>query len=103
MKLRVLMIAAASALLFLIPRSASAAEPGGPPDAAMPAHAVMQHNANESAQATTDMSLGQGWQSREQPVQNTAYGGVAGGQAEMGGGHARPCAIGSGCKVYFGQ
>ncbi|MCC8397205.1 hypothetical protein LJ656_32015 [Paraburkholderia sp. MMS20-SJTR3] len=102
MKLRVLMIAA-SALLFLIPRTASAAEPGGPPDAAMPAHAVMQQNANESAQATTDISLGQGWQSRQQPIQNTAYGGVAAGHAETGGRHAQACAIGSGCNVYFGQ
>ncbi|MFT4067398.1 hypothetical protein [Paraburkholderia sp.] len=101
MKVRVLMVAA-SAVLFLAPRTATAAELSGQPDAGMSGRAVMQQNANESAQATTDVSLGQGWQPR-QGVEDASYGGVAAGQSEAGGKWNQSCAAGSGCKVYFGQ
>ncbi|HEY2019682.1 hypothetical protein [Paraburkholderia sp.] len=101
MKARLLMIVA-SAVLFLAPRTASATERVGQTDAGMPGRAEMQQNANESAQATTDMSLGHGWQPR-QGVSEASYGGMAAGQSEAGGKRAQSCAGGSHCSVYFGQ
>ncbi|NML32931.1 hypothetical protein [Paraburkholderia antibiotica] len=102
MKVRVLTIAAC-AVLLLAPRTASAAEVGSQPDAGTSGRAMMQMNANESAQATTDVSFGQSWQPREQAVQNASYGGVAAGQSEAGGKRGQSCAVGTQCKVYFGQ
>jgi hypothetical protein len=106
MKLRLLMVVA-SALLFLVPRTASAAELDGQPGAGTSGRALMQQNANESAQATTDMSYGeaaQGMDTRTQAVQGVSYGGVAAGQSESGGGRQdRPCSTGPQCRIYFGQ
>jgi hypothetical protein len=101
MKVRVLMIAA-TAVLFLAPRTANAAEMGGQPDAGMSGRAQMQQNANESAQATTDMSFGQSWQPG-QGERDVSYGGVATGQSEAGGKRGQSCAVGPACRVYFGQ
>jgi hypothetical protein len=92
----------ASAVLLLAPRTVTAAELSGQLDAGMSGRAVMQHNANESAQSTTDMSFGQSWQPR-QGAQDASYGGVAAGQSEAGGKGGQSCAVGTGCKVYFGQ
>jgi len=103
MKVRVLMVAAC-AVLFLAPGTARAAQPDDQPGAGMSGRALMQQNANESAQATTDMSLGRGWQlHQEETVRNASYGGTAGGQSEAGGRRGRSCASGFRCKVYFGQ
>lgn len=104
MKLRLLMIVASAVLLFA-PGTASAQEMGGPQGTGTSARAMMEQNANESAQATTDMSLGgpaQGMDTRTQAVQNVSYGGVAAGQAESGG-RQKPCISGPQCKIYFGQ
>ncbi|WP_233834932.1 hypothetical protein [Paraburkholderia sp. ZP32-5] len=101
MRIRILTIAA-SAVLFLAPRTATAEQPGSQPEPAMSGRAVMQQNANESAQATTDMSFGQSWQPR-QGVQDASYGGVATGQSEAGGKRGQSCSAGSDCRIYFGQ
>jgi hypothetical protein len=100
MKLRLLMVMA-SALLFLAPRPVSALESDGQPGAAESGRALMQQNANESAQATTDIPLGDTGQG--QAVQNVSYGGVAAGQTESGNRHNQPCNPASPCKIYFGQ
>jgi hypothetical protein len=102
MRVRVLMIAA-TAVLFLAPGTASAEEVGGQTDPGMSGRAMMQHNANESAQATTDMSFGQGWDPREQGVRNAAYGGVPTGESQTGGRRSQTCSFGTECKTYFGQ
>ncbi|MFL9965934.1 hypothetical protein PQR02_33940 [Paraburkholderia sediminicola] len=106
MKLRLSMVVA-SALLFLVPRTASAMELDGQPGAGASGRALMQQNANESAQATTDMSYGeaaQGTDTRTQAVQNVSYGGVAAGQSDAGSGRqGKPCSTGPQCRIYFGQ
>lgn len=106
MKLR-LLIAAASAVLFLAPRTASAQEMQSPQGVGASGHAMMQHNANESAQATTDISYGepaQGMTPGAQPVQNVSYGGAAAGQSDAGTRQSLPCASsGPQCRIYFGQ
>jgi hypothetical protein len=105
MKVRLLMVVA-SAVLFLAPRSASATGLDGQPGTEMSGRALMQQNANESAQATTDMSFGaaaQGSDTGTQAVQNVSYGGVAGGQSESGGRQSQPCTSGPQCRIYFGQ
>ncbi|CAB3792423.1 hypothetical protein LMG28614_03526 [Paraburkholderia ultramafica] len=105
MKLRLLMLVA-SAVLFLAPRAAGAMGMDGLPDTGTSGRVLMQQNANESAQATTDMSLGeaaQGTDSRTQAVRNVSYGGVAGGQSESGGRQSQPCGSGPQCRIYFGQ
>ncbi|SIT46970.1 conserved exported hypothetical protein [Paraburkholderia ribeironis] len=101
MKLRLLMVVA-SALLLLAPRTASATQPEGQPGAAASGRALMEQNANESAQATTDMSLGETGQGT-QAVQNVSYGGVAAGQSDSGSRRSPPCTSGPQCKIYFGQ
>jgi hypothetical protein len=101
MKARVLMVAA-SAILFLAPRTASATERVAQTDAGMPGRAEMQQNANESAQATTDISLGHGWQP-PQGMSQASYGGTAAGRSEAGGKRAQSCAGGPYCSVYFGH
>jgi hypothetical protein len=66
----------------------------------------MQQNANESAQATTDMSFSESGQGMPgaQPVRNVSYGGVAAGQSESGGRQGQPCtSSGPQCRIYFGQ
>jgi hypothetical protein len=105
MKLRLLMVVA-SAVLFLAPRTASATEMAGQPGAGESGRALMQQNANESAQATTDMSYGeaaQGSNSGARAMQNTSYGGAPAGQSESGGRHERTCGSGPQCRIYFGQ
>jgi hypothetical protein len=94
---------AACAVLLLAPRTASAAELSGQADPGMSGRAMMEHNANESAQSTTDMSFGQSWDSRDQGVRNASYGGVAAGESQAGGGGSKSCASGPECKVYFGR
>ena len=106
MKLRLLMVVA-SALLLLAPRTANAMAPDGQPAAAgVSAHELMQRDANESAQATTDMSYGEaarGMDSRGQAAP-TSYGGVAAGQSQSGGArHGKLCASGAQCRMYFGH
>jgi hypothetical protein len=105
MKVRLLMVMAI-AVLLLVPQTASAQEVGSQPAAGVSGRAQMQKNANESAQATTDMSLGDTGQSTGaggQPVQNVSYGGVAGGQSQTGDRESQRCSTGSQCKIYFGQ
>jgi hypothetical protein len=102
MKLRLLM-ALASIALFLAPNPAGALD--GPQDEGVPGRTLMQ-NANESAQATTDMSYGEAGRSTmpgAQAVQNVSYGGVAAGTEEAGGRQERPCSSGPQCRVYFGR
>lgn len=103
MTLRLLMASASAVLFLFVPRTAGAQD--SQQGAAMPGHAVMQQNANESAQATTDMSFGENGQAApaQQSVQNVSYGGVAGGRSETSGRDGRPCSDGPQCKVYFGQ
>jgi hypothetical protein len=98
MKLR-LPMALASAALFLILAPNPAGALDSPPDEAMPGRTLMQ-NANESAQATTDMSYGE---AGRPPVRNVSYGGVATNTTEAGGRQERPCPSGPQCRIYFGQ
>jgi hypothetical protein len=100
MKLRLLMVMA-SAVLFLAPRPVSAFESDGQQGAAASGHALMQQNANESAQDMTDMPLGDNGEG--QRIQNVSYGGVATDQTESGSRHNRPCGDAPQCKIYFGQ
>lgn len=100
MKLRLLMVMA-SAILFFAPRPVSALGPDGQQEPTAPGSARMQQNANESAQATTDIPLGDTWQG--QPVQNVSYGGVAAGQSESGSRSDRACGSGPQCRIYFGR
>ncbi|WP_434115696.1 hypothetical protein [Paraburkholderia caffeinilytica] len=103
MKLRLLM-ALASAALFLAPNTAGALD--GQPDDAGSGRAMMQRNANESVQDTTDMSFGETGRTMmpaAQPVQDVSYGGVAAGAVEAGGRQERPCTSGPQCRIYFGQ
>lgn len=105
MKLRTWM-AMASAMLLLAPGAAGASEMADQQALGMSGHEMMEQNANESAQATTDMSFGESGQSMmpgAQPVQNVSYGGVAAGQSEAGGRLGQPCTSGPQCKIYFGQ
>ncbi|EIF34439.1 hypothetical protein BCh11DRAFT_02241 [Burkholderia sp. Ch1-1] len=106
MKLRLLM-AVASAVLFLAPRTVSAQEIQGQQGAGVSGHMMMQQNANESAQATTDMPFsesGQGMTPGAQPVRSVSYGGVAAGQSDAGGRQNQPCtSAGPLCRIYFGQ
>ncbi|CAE6692217.1 hypothetical protein PQR37_20550 [Paraburkholderia nemoris] len=102
MKLRLLM-ALASAALFLAPSTAGALD--SQQGQAVSGQALMQ-NANESAQATTDMSFGDTARTvmpAGQAVQSVSYGGVAAGATEVGGRQERPCASGPQCRIYFGQ
>jgi hypothetical protein len=103
MKLRLLM-ALASAVLFLAPKTAGALD--GQPGAGLSGSARMEQNANESVQAITDISFGETGQEAmpaAQPMQNVSYGGAAGGQSQTGGRQDRPCSGGPQCRVYFGQ
>ncbi|REE22115.1 hypothetical protein B0G80_5234 [Paraburkholderia sp. BL6669N2] len=104
MKLR-LWMALASAVFLLVPKTAGALGIEGQQGAGVSGRALMQ-NANESAQATTDMSFsdsGQGMPGA-QPVQNVSYGGVAGGQSQAGGPQNQPCMSSAPqCRIYFGQ
>lgn len=102
MRVRILMIAA-TAVLFLAPRTATAADLSGQTDPGMSGRAMMQQNANESAQATTDMSFGQSWDSRDQGVRNASYGGVPAGGSQAGGRRSQSCSFDTECRVYFGQ
>ncbi|NUY30795.1 hypothetical protein F0160_09780 [Paraburkholderia sp. JPY303] len=102
MRVRILMIAA-TAVLFLVPRTVTAEELSGQADPGMSGRAMMQLNANESAQATTDMSYGQSWDPREQGVRNASYGGVPTGESQAGGWRSQSCAFSTECKTYFGQ
>ena len=105
MKLRLLM-ALASALFLLAPRTAGAMDVEGQQGAGMSGRALMQQNANESAQATTDVSFSESGQGMPgaQPVQNVSYGGVAAGQSEAGGPPSQRCTSSAPqCRIYFGQ
>ena len=105
MKLRLVMVFV-SALLFLAPRAASAgdmtSEPGVGTSTATPSERLMNH-ANESAQATTDMSLSEPTGGASQPTQNVSYGGVAAGRSEAGSRQNMRCSRGPQCTIYFGQ
>ncbi|MFM0055235.1 hypothetical protein PQR64_06395 [Paraburkholderia phytofirmans] len=105
MKLR-LWMALASAVFLLAPKTAGALDMEGQQGAGMSGRALMQQNANESAQATTDMSFSESGQGMPgaQPVQNVSYGGVAAGQSQAGGPQNQPCtASAPQCRIYFGQ
>ncbi|CAB3710398.1 hypothetical protein [Paraburkholderia rhynchosiae] len=102
MKLPLLM-AVASAVLFLAPRAASADDTMTQPAAGTSAgHRLMQH-ANESAQATTDMSLGEPATPGSQSAQDVSYGGAAAGRSESGSRQNMPCSAGPQCRIYFGR
>jgi hypothetical protein len=96
MKLRLLMVMA-SAVLFLAPRPVSAVAADGQPAAPASGRALMQQNANESEQATTDIPLGETVQG--QPVRNVSYGGVAAWQSESGNRETQPCGSAPQCKI----
>jgi hypothetical protein len=105
MKLR-LWMALASAVLLLVPKTAAALGIESQQSTGMSGRALMQQNANESAQATTDMSFSESGQGMPgaQPVRNVSYGGVATGQSESGGRQGQPCtSSGPQCRIYFGQ
>jgi hypothetical protein len=106
MKLRLLMVFV-SALLVLAPRAASAgdmtSEPGVGTSTATPASERLMNHANESAQATTDMSLSEPTGAASQPQQNVSYGGVAAGRSEAGSRQNMRCSGGPQCTIYFGQ
>lgn len=102
MKLRLLM-AMASAVLLLVPASAIALQPDDAQNGGVSGSAMMQQNANESAQATTDMSFGEGGAPATSAVRNVSYGGVTAGQSETGARPSQPCTSGPQCKVYFGN
>ena len=97
-----LLMATASAVLFLVPRPASADGMTNPSGANPPAGSLMQH-ANESAQATTDMSLSEPGAPNAQSVQTVSYGGAAPGRTQSGGRQEMPCSTGPQCRIYFGQ
>ncbi|NPT53999.1 hypothetical protein [Paraburkholderia elongata] len=102
MKLRLLM-ALASAALFLAPNTAGAFD--SQQGEAVSGRVLMQ-NANESAQDITDMSYGEAGRTimpAAQSVRNASYGGVGAGSTEAGGRQERPCASGPQCRIYFGQ
>jgi hypothetical protein len=102
MKLRLLM-AVVSAVLFLAPRAAIADDaPTQPGAGTTSGHRLMQH-ANESAQATTDMSLIEPAGTASQSVQNVSYGGTAAGRSESGTRQNMPCSGDPQCRIYFGQ
>ncbi|MFM0152972.1 hypothetical protein PQQ99_05760 [Paraburkholderia sediminicola] len=103
MRLRLLM-ALVSAAFFLVPNTAGALD--SQQDDAGSGRALMQQNANESAQDATDMSFGETGRTMmpaAQPVQNVSYGGAAAGATEAGGRQERPCSSGAQCRIYFGQ
>ncbi len=56
-------------------------EPGVGTSTATPASERLMNHANESAQATTDMSLSEPTGGASQPAQNVSYGGVAAGRS----------------------
>ncbi|MEN8504950.1 hypothetical protein ACOCG7_08820 [Paraburkholderia sp. DD10] len=99
MKLALLM-ALASAVLFLAPTAAGAAQ--GEQGAGTSGQTLMK-DANESAQATTDVPLGGTGQNATPAAGTVGYGGVATGRSEAGGGQSRPCGSGSQCRIYFGR
>ncbi|HZZ11314.1 MAG TPA: hypothetical protein VFE79_11545 [Paraburkholderia sp.] len=102
MKHRVLMASASAVLFLIVPRTAGAQE--GQQPAATSGRAVMQQNANESAQATSDMSYGTSGQTAPAgQAQNTSYGGVAAGRSDAGERPDRSCTRGPQCQIYFGQ
>ena len=101
MKLPLLM-AMASAVLLLVPITVGASQWDSPQADSMSGRALMEQNANESAQATTDMSFSEPAQ-RAQTVRNVSYGGVATGQSEAGGRRSARCSAGAQCRIYFGQ
>jgi hypothetical protein len=103
MKLR-LLTALASAALFLLPSTAGAS--GSGQGEAVSGRALMQQNANESVQDTTDMSFSDSGRTVvpvAQPVRNDSYGGVVAGSTEAASSQERPCSSGSQCRIYFGQ
>ncbi|HEX7935938.1 MAG TPA: hypothetical protein VF573_23110 [Paraburkholderia sp.] len=102
MKLRFWM-AAASAVLLLVPRAASADDTMAQPDAGTSAGWRLMQHANESAQATTDMSLSEPTGQSAQGVRNTSYGGAAAGHSESGALQNMRCATRSQCRIYFGR
>ncbi|MGF6372459.1 hypothetical protein OKW40_005275 [Paraburkholderia sp. RAU6.4a] len=102
MRVRILMIAA-TAVLFLAPRTAIAEGLSAQADHAVSGRAMMEHDADESAQATTDMSFGQNWDPREQGIRNASYGGVPAGESQAGGRRSQSCSFSTECKTYFGQ
>lgn len=93
----------ASALLLV------AGQPQGQeaqPYSQWPGHARMEQNADESAQAETDMSFGDMGQTVTAPgrsMKDAAYGGVATMSGEAGGPAHSNCANGPDCKVYIGH
>ena len=97
-----LWMAMASAVLLLVPVSVGAQQADSAAGDGMSGRSLMQQNANESVQATTDISFGAPAQPA-QGVRNASYGGVAAGQSEMGGRSNQPCSSGPLCRVYFGQ
>lgn len=94
----------ASALLLVVAGQSQGQE--AQPYSQWPGHARMEQNANESAQADTDMSYGDMGQSATapgRPLKETSYGGVAGMSGEAGAPLNQNCAAGPDCKIYGGH
>lgn len=103
MKSRLLLVAASSALLF-VPRTAGAVETATTPSIESGRTQMLQ-DANESEQATTDMSYGAAAGepgTGSQAVQGVSYGGAAAGRSETGSRVGR-CGAGPECRIYFGH
>ncbi|WP_345816181.1 hypothetical protein AAGS40_18255 [Paraburkholderia sp. PREW-6R] len=107
MKLR-LLTAVTTAVLLLAPKTANALDTQGQYSAVASGQALMQ-NANESVQATTDMSFsdpGMDAPAASQAARNGSFGGIGGvvaGQSEMGSRRDELCTGGPQCKIYFGH
>jgi hypothetical protein len=68
--------------------------------------AVMEQNADESAQSSTDMyyrETGQNPNASAQTQADTSYGGVADTRFATGGRRLRPCPAGFQCNIFFGH
>ncbi|RDK03491.1 hypothetical protein DLM46_08200 [Paraburkholderia lacunae] len=90
MKLRLVVpLAGAVLVLFFAPMTAAALD-------SQQGRALMQHDANETAQSTTDISLGE-------TGQDAAYGGVADSRSQAGSRQGRSCEANPQCRIYFGQ
>jgi hypothetical protein len=101
-------------LLFVLPwavaallLTASAANGQGASMGAQPAgRAVLEQNADQSAQDITDMSyseMGQSAKTQPHPITNVSYGGTPEIQGEAGAPGVPPCVSGAQCDIFRGR
>ena len=86
--------------------AAGAANGGTQYDVQPSGRAIMEQNADQSAQSSTDMyygETGRNVNASEQSKTGASYGGVAGVRSEAGGPRPRPCSTGHQCNIYFGH